>query len=74
MSPQQVEIEIPVEHDGFVADVAVNYQFGAPIDRAKCLANMHHTKFSGERVYLEGSFEVADLVAILYFLDQGTEP
>lgn len=72
MSPQSTEIDVPVESQGFVADVNINYQFGAKVERERCLANLPgYAKFSGERVYLEGSFELADLVAILYFLDEG---
>lgn len=69
---QSVEIDVPVELDGFVADVNVNYQFGEKVNRSRCLENMRgFVRISGERVHLEGSFELADLVAIIYFLDEG---
>lgn len=72
MSPQSTEIDVPVETEGFIADVNINYQFGAKIEKTKALSNLPgYAKFSGERVYLEGSFELADLVAIIYFLDEG---
>lgn len=66
------EIDVPVELQGFVADVNINYQFGERVSRVKCLEDMRgYVKFTGERVHLEGSFELADLVAIMYFLDEG---
>lgn len=66
------EIDIPVELDGFVADVNVNYQFGEKVNRTRCLDNMRgFVRITGERVHLEGSFELADLAAIMYFLDEG---
>ena len=66
------ELDIPVELDGFVADVNVNYQFGEKVNRTKCLDNMRgFVRISGERVHLEGSFELADLAAIMFFLDEG---
>ena len=66
------EIDVPVELEGFVADVNMNYQFGEKVNRVKCIDNMRgFVRFSGERVHLEGSFELADLMAIAYFLDEG---
>lgn len=66
------EIDIPVELDGFVANVNINYQFGEKVNRVRCLENMRgYVKMAGERVHLEGSFELADLAAIMYFLDEG---
>lgn len=66
------ELDIPVELQGFVADVNVNYQFGERVDRVKCLEDMRgYVKFAGERVHLEGSFELADLAALMFFLDEG---
>lgn len=67
-----VELDIPVELDGFVADVNVNYQFGEKVNRVKCLDNKRgFVRIAGERVHLEGSFELADLAAIMFFLDEG---
>lgn len=66
------EIDVPVELEGFVADVNVNYQFGEKVRRTRCLDNLRgFVRFSGERVHLEGSFELADLMVIAYFLDEG---
>lgn len=66
------EIDVPIELNGFVADVNINYQFGDKVNRVKCLEDMRgYVKFSGERVHLEGSYELADLLAIAYFLDEG---
>lgn len=67
-----VEIDVPVELEGFVSDVNINYQFGEKVNRERCLDNMRgFVRISGERVHLEGSFELADLAAIMYFLDEG---
>lgn len=67
-----VELDVPVELDGFVADVNVNFQFGEKVNRVKCLDNMRgFVRIAGERVHLEGSFELADLAAIMFFLDEG---
>ena len=66
------EIDIPVELEGFVSDVNVNFQFGEKVNRTRCLDNMRgFVRITGERVHLEGSFELADLAAIMYFLDEG---
>lgn len=66
------EIDVPIELNGFVADVNINYQFGDKVNRTKCLEDMRgYVKFSGERVHLEGSYELADLLAIAFFLDEG---
>lgn len=66
------EIDIPVELAGFVSDVNVNFQFGEKVNRTLCLDNMRgFVRITGERVHLEGSFELADLAAIMYFLDEG---
>jgi hypothetical protein len=67
-----VEIDVPIELDGFVADVNLNYQFGEKVNKARCLSEMRgYVKFSGERVHLEGSFELSDLLAVIFFLDEG---
>lgn len=69
---QATEIDVPIELNGFVADVNINYQFGDKVNRTKCLEDMRgYVKFSGERVHLEGSYELADLLAIAFFLDEG---
>jgi len=66
------EIDVPVELEGFVADVNINFQFGEKVRRAACLENLAaYVRFSGNRVYLEGNFDLADLAAIIYFLDEG---
>lgn len=65
------EIDVPIELEGFVADVNVNYQFGEKVNRVKALENLPFARFSGNHVYLEGNFELADLLAIAYFLDEG---
>lgn len=69
---QSVEIDVPVELDGFVADVNVNYQFGEKVNRQRAMESVSgYARFSGERVHLEGSFELADLLTIAFFLDEG---
>lgn len=69
---QAVEIDVPVELDGFVADVNVNYQFGEKVNRQRALESVSgFVRFNGERVYLEGNYELADLLAIAFFLDEG---
>lgn len=67
------EIDIPVELEGFVADVNINYQFGEKVNRVKCIENLSgFARFNGStRVHLEGSFDLADLAAIMFFLDEG---
>lgn len=66
------EIDVPVELEGFVADVNINFQFGEKVRRTVCLENLAgYVKFSGNRVYLEGNFDLADLAAIIFFMDEG---
>lgn len=69
---QSCEIDVPVELDGFIADVNINYQFGDKVNRQRALESVAgFVRFSGERVHLEGSYELADLLTIAYFLDEG---
>lgn len=69
---KNVEIDVPVEMNGFNAEVNVNYQFDEKPDRERATEEMRGLVRIGDtHVYLEGNFEVADLLAIAYFLDEG---
>lgn len=69
---RSVDIEVPIELEGFVADAQVSYQLPDRVNRVKCLEYMNgYVRISGERVYLEGNFDVSDLAALIYFIDEG---
>lgn len=69
---KNTEIDIPVEMPGFNAEVNVNYQIDGHVDRVRALEEMRGlARIGGTHVYLEGNFEVADLLVLAYFLDEG---
>lgn len=70
-TPLTCEMEVPVELRGFVADVSVRYEFGEELDITGCLEEMDPVEIHDNRITLNGSFELAELLALAYFLDRG---
>lgn len=69
---KSVDIELPVELEGFTADVAVSYVVDGKVNRDACIESISgFVRFNGERVHLEGNFDLSELAALMYFLDEG---
>ena len=70
MTMRNVEIEVPVEIEGFTADCTINFQLEGANQRV-ALDNMNgYVRVNKGRVYLEGNFDVSELAALIYFADE----
>lgn len=66
---RSVELEVPVEIEGFAADVDIQYSVGQ-YDPAKAMEQMNgYVKMNKSRVYLEGNFDVQELLALVFMLE-----